>query len=793
MIEIDLDGQKVSVPEGSMVMHAADKAGTYIPHFCYHKKLTIAANCRMCLVEIEKAPKPMPACATPVTQGMVVKTKSDKALNAQQGVMEFLLINHPLDCPICDQGGECQLQDLAVGYGASSSRYDEDKRVVYPKDVGPLLSMQEMNRCIHCTRCVRFGVEVGGVMELGMIHRGEHSEITTVAGDTVDSELSGNMIDLCPVGAITSKPFRYSARAWELSRRKSVSPHDSTGANLIVQVKGAQVVRVLPLENEDVNECWIADRDRFSYEALNTAERLTVPMIRQGGEWKTVSWTDALDYVSRGLTQIAVEHGPQSIGALATPLASVEELHLLAKLVRGLGSDNIDTRLRETAAPGPAMRWLGRSIASLSELQRVLVVGSFLRKDHPLFAQRIRQAAKRGAKVMSVHALRGDWLMPMGPSIAAAPSAWVDALASIAAAIAATRGVAAPAKGEATDEAKAIAAALASGERKAVLLGNAAGQHPDSAALERLARWIAEQTGATFGWLVDGGNAVGAQLVGAAPEEVGSTAAEMLGAGTPLKACLLLNVEPSLDVADPPRALAALGSAEMVVAMTAFMPVDDVADVLLPITPFTETSGTYVNAEGRVQSAHGVVKPRGDARPAWKALRVLGNLLGLAGFSFETSEEVRDEALGDVATIPARLAAPRAEAGRNVPTRMPMRPGALERIADVPIYAVDPIVRRAPALQRTADARPPAVGIASELAAERGIVDGTPVRVSQGGAYVVLPARVDASLAANVVRVAAGHALTAALGPMFGTLTIDVVAAGDGGAATASSREATPS
>ncbi len=792
MIEIDLDGQKVSVPEGSMVMHAADKAGTYIPHFCYHKKLSIAANCRMCLVEIEKAPKPMPACATPVTQGMVVKTKSDKAINAQQGVMEFLLINHPLDCPICDQGGECQLQDLAVGYGASTSRYDEDKRVVYPKDVGPLLSMQEMNRCIHCTRCVRFGIEVGGVMELGMIHRGEHSEITTIAGDTVDSELSGNMIDLCPVGAITSKPFRYSARAWELSRRKGVSPHDSTGANLIVQVKGAQVVRVLPLENDDVNECWLADRDRFSYEALNTAERLTVPMIRQGGEWKTVSWTDALDYVSRGLTQIAVEHGPQSIGALATPLASVEELHLLAKLVRGLGSDNIDTRLRETAAPGRAMRWLGRSIASLSDLQRVLVVGSFLRKDHPLLAQRIRQAARKGAKVMSVHALRDDWLMPMGPSIATAPSAWPDALAAIAAAVAAAKGISAPVQAEASDEAKAIAAALASGERKAVLLGNAAGQHPESAAIERLSRWIAEQTGASFGWLVDGGNAVGAQLVGAAPSETGATAAEMLGAGAPLKACLLLNVEPSLDAADPPRALAALAGAEMVVAMTAFMPGDDVADVLLPIAPFTETSGTYVNAEGRVQSMHGVVKPRGDARPAWKALRVLGNMLGLAGFAFETSEEVRDEALGDIATLAARLAAPRAEAASPGSPAAKPRAGTLERIADVPIYSVDPIVRRAPALQLTADARAPTAGIPSEFAAERGIVDGTPVRVRQGGAEVVLLARVDPSLATNVVRVAAGHPLTAALGPMFGSLTIEVVAVG-GDAATASSREATPS
>ncbi|HEV7576087.1 MAG TPA: NADH-quinone oxidoreductase subunit NuoG [Caldimonas sp.] len=792
MIEIDLDGQKVSVPEGSMVMHAADKAGTYIPHFCYHKKLSIAANCRMCLVEIEKAPKPMPACATPVTQGMIVRTRSDKALNAQQGVMEFLLINHPLDCPICDQGGECQLQDLAVGYGASSSRYDEDKRVVYPKDVGPLLSMQEMNRCIHCTRCVRFGQEVAGVMELGMIHRGEHAEITTIAGDTIDSELSGNMIDLCPVGAITSKPFRYSARAWELSRRKGVSPHDSTGANLIVQVKGAQVVRVLPFENEDVNECWLADRDRFSYEALNTPERLTVPMIRQGSEWKTVSWNDALDYVSRGLTQIAVEHGPQTIGALAAPIASVEELHLLAKVVRGLGSDNIDTRLRETAAPGRAMRWLGRSIASLADLQRVLVVGSFLRKDHPLFAQRLRQAVKKGAKVMSVHALRDDWLMPMGPSIAAAPSSWVAALASIAAAVATTRGVAAPIDGEASDEAKAIAAALASGERKAILLGNAAAQHPDSASLEQLGRWIAEQTGATFGWLVDGGNAVGAQLVGALPKDVGATAAEMLGAGAPLKACLLLNVEPSLDAGDPPRAGAALAQAEMVVAMTAFMPSDDVADVLLPIAPFTETSGTFVNAEGRVQGAHGVVKPRGDARPAWKVLRVLGNLLGLPGFSFETSEEVRDEALGDVATIPARLAAPRAPVGDLTPSMAPASAGTLERIADVPIYAVDPIVRRAPALQLSADARPPTVGVPSELAAERGIVDGTPVRVTQGGASVVLAARVDPSLAANVIRVAAADPHTAALGPMFGTLTIDVVGA-DGDAATASSREVTSS
>jgi NADH-quinone oxidoreductase subunit G len=788
MIEIELDGNKVSVPEGSMVMHAADKAGTYIPHFCYHKKLSIAANCRMCLVEIEKAPKPMPACATPVTQGMIVRTKSDKAINAQQGVMEFLLINHPLDCPICDQGGECQLQDLAVGYGASSSRYDEDKRVVYPKDVGPLLSMQEMNRCIHCTRCVRFGIEVAGVMELGMIHRGEHSEITTIAGDTVDSELSGNMIDLCPVGAITSKPFRYSARAWELSRRKSVSPHDSTGANLIVQVKGGQVMRVLPLENEDVNECWLADRDRFSYEALHGPERLAAPMIKQRGEWQTVSWTDALDYVARGLTQISVDHGAHSIGALASPMSTVEELHLLAKLVRGLGSENVDTRLREIEASDTAtIRWLGRSIASLADLRRVLVVGSFLRKDHPLLAQRIRQAAKKGAKVMSVHALRDDWLMPMGPSIAAAPSAWPEALAAIAAAVAAAKGIAAPADAEQSDEAKAIAAALQSGEHKAVLLGNAAAQHAEAAVLERLARWIAEQTGATFGWLGDGANAVGAQLAGANANAKagGRGAAQMLAADSPLRAFLLLHAEPALDAADGQAALDALARAEMVVSLTAFQPLagDDVADVLLPIAPFSETSGTFVNAEGRVQSFHGVVKPFAEARPAWKVLRVLGNLLGLRGFGFETSEEVRAEALGDEATMAARLAAPATGGGGRI--ALPAKPaadGALERIADVPIYASDPIVRRAPALQRTADARPPVAGVPSELAAERGIVDGTAVCITSAQGSIVLPARVDPSLASNVVRVAASHPVTLALGAMNARLELSVELEGAGAA-----------
>ncbi|MEQ1805465.1 MAG: NADH-quinone oxidoreductase subunit NuoG, partial [Burkholderiaceae bacterium] len=519
MIEIELDGRKVQVAEGSVIMHAADQCGTYIPHFCYHKKLSIAANCRMCLVDIEKAPKPMPACATPVTQGMIVRTKSEKALKAQQGVMEFLLINHPLDCPICDQGGECQLQDLAVGYGGSSSRYTEEKRVVFHKDAGPLVGMEEMSRCIHCTRCIRFGQEVAGVMELGMIHRGEHSEITTIAGDTIDSELSGNMIDICPVGALTSKPFRYSARTWELSRRKSISPHDSTGANLIVQVKANKVMRIVPLENEAVNECWIADRDRFSYEALNSDARLTAPMIKQGGQWQTVSWTAALDYVVRSLTQISLDHGAPSIGALGSAHSTVEELHLLKKLMLGLGSANIDYRTRHAdfenvagtshaAAPGRA-RWLGMPIAALSTLQSALVIGSFLRKDHPLFAQRLRQAARKGAKVHSIHAAQDDWLMPMAPGIVAAPSQWLQSLADVATAIAQAQGIASPMPGQASAAAQAIADSLLGGERKAVLLGNAAAQHPQASALLGLANWIAERTGAAVGYLIEAANTVG--------------------------------------------------------------------------------------------------------------------------------------------------------------------------------------------------------------------------------------------------------------------------------------------
>ncbi|RTL37081.1 MAG: NADH-quinone oxidoreductase subunit G [Burkholderiales bacterium] len=768
MVEIELDGQKVSVQEGSMVMHAAEKAGTYIPHFCYHKKLSIAANCRMCLVDVEKAPKPMPACATPVTQGMIVRTKSDKAIKAQQGVMEFLLINHPLDCPICDQGGECQLQDLAVGYGGSKSRYTEEKRVVFHKNVGPLISMEEMSRCIHCTRCVRFGQEIAGVMELGMAHRGEHSEIQTFVGRTVDSELSGNMIDICPVGALTSKPFRYSARTWELSRRKSVSPHDSTGANLVVQVKNHQVLRVVPLENEDVNECWIADRDRFSYEALNSDARLTAPMIKQGGAWKQVDWTTALEYVANGLKSIKGDHGAAAIGALGSAHSTVEELHLLSAIVRGLGSDNIDHRLRHSdfgnaAAAGQA-RWLGLPIAKLSELDRALVIGSNLRKDHPLFAARLRFAARRGAAVHRVGLNNDDWLMPLGAGIGAAPSAWVQTLAEVAAAL----GSGAPLAGTATDEAKAIAASLSSGSAKAILLGNAAAEHPQAASLLALANWIGQQTGASVGYLTDAANTVGAQLVKAQPVSGGLNAGQMLN-GTALKAVVLLNTDPVLDSANASAAAKALDAAEMVVVLSPFKTGIEYADVLLPIAPFTETSGSFVNAEGRLQSFVGVVRPLAETRPAWKVLRVLGNLLGLEGFTQDSSEQVREQALsGDLS---ARLS--------NASTATPVagaRGEGVERFGNLPIYASDALVRNSMSLQLTTDGREAAtVGLPTSLWQQLGLTDGDLVRVVQDGGAAQLPARLEAGLPEGVARVPAGLPQTAALGGVFGSVSISKV------------------
>jgi NADH-quinone oxidoreductase subunit G len=781
MLELEIDGKKVEVPEGSTVMDAAGKLGVFVPHFCYHKKLSIAANCRMCLVQVEKAPKPLPACATPATNGMKVWTHSEQAVDAQKGVMEFLLINHPLDCPICDQGGECQLQDLAVGYGASNSRYDEDKRVVVNKQFGPLIA-SDMTRCIHCTRCVRFGQEIAGIMELGMIGRGEHSEIITFVGKTVDSEISGNVIDLCPVGALTSKPFRYSARTWELSRKLSVSPHDGLGSNLVVQVKQNRVMRVLPQENEAINECWLSDKDRFSYEGLNSEQRLARPMIKQDGVWREVAWQQALDFVAAEVKRIREHHGAQAIGALATPHQTVEELHLLQKLVRGLGSGNVDFRLRQSdfTADGKlaGAPWLGMRIADVGQNDRVVVIGSTLRKDHPLLAHRLRQAAKRGTHVSFINPIDDELLMPVAHKVIVRPSALAEALAQVVKAVAEAKGVAVPqAASGATvgDAARALAGSLASGQKVAVLLGNLAQHHPHAAQLHALAQTLAEFTGARLGFLGEAANSVGGYIANAVPfgAAAGRNAAQMLSTAGALKAYFLLGVEAELDTHDPQQALAALMQAELVVAMSPYQhKAVEYANVLLPVGPFTETAGTFINTEGTVQSFNGVVQPLGEARPAWKVLRVLGNLLDLPGFEQDSAEDVRREALGD-GNIAARLG------NRiDVPSAAPA-PGTagLERIAEVPIYSADAIVRRSPPLQQTRDAAPPVARMNRSTAQTLGLRDGDSVRVRQGNGAAVVGYAVDDRVPANCIRLATARAETAGLGPMFGAVSVERVAA----------------
>jgi NADH-quinone oxidoreductase subunit G len=768
-ITLEIDGKPVTVDSGSTVMDAASKLGIYVPHFCYHKKLSIAANCRMCLVQIEKAPKPLPACATPATEGMKVATHSPQAVDAQKGVMEFLLINHPLDCPICDQGGECQLQDLAVGYGASSSRYDEAKRVVVNKNLGALIST-DMTRCIHCTRCVRFGQEIAGIMELGMAGRGEHAEILSFVGRTVDSELSGNMIDLCPVGALTSKPFRYRARNWELSRRRSVSPHDSLGSSLMVQSKTERVMRVLPIETDDVNECWISDRDRFAYEGLNSEERLLRPMVKRAGEWTEVEWPEALEAAAQGLREVA-SHGAGSLGVLLAPNLTLEELHLAAKLGRALGTDNIDHRIRQADFRGRThgAPWLGLGVSEIARLESVLVVGSTLRKEQPLIAARLRGAAKRGLAVNILHVADDELLMPVAGRVVARPGELAAAFAAIGAAVAQALGkpVRAELRRGISDEEKAIAARLAAG-KSAIILGHYAQQHPDFAVLMAIAQEIGRICGAAVGVLPDGANAVGAHLVGAVPR-TGLNAHAMVA--KPLRGYLVAGIEAELDMG--PAALAALGQAEFTVALSAYRnATTDAAHVMLPIAPFTETAGTFVNMEGRAQSFNAVVKNLGESRPGWKVLRMLGATLELPGFHAESLQEVRDEIAPDIAAWAKKGLD---NSGADFEWQIAASPATLERVAEFAIYAGDPIARRSVPLQKTADGKAarllrvgPATAAGLKLAA------GDTVRASAGGAEARLAVAIDPGLPEGCVRIARGVAETAMLGE--GALAIEKIA-----------------
>ncbi|HSF22202.1 MAG TPA: NADH-quinone oxidoreductase subunit NuoG [Burkholderiales bacterium] len=724
MPKLFVDGIEVEVKPGATVMDATNKLGVYVPHFCYHKKLSIAANCRMCLVEIEKAPKPLPACATPVTEGMKVWTHSKVAKDAQNGVMEFLLINHPLDCPICDQGGECQLQDLAVGYGGSNSRYMEEKRVVLRKELGPLVAAEEMSRCIQCTRCVRFGQEIAGVMELGLAGRGENAEIVSFVGRAVESELSGNMIDLCPVGALTSEPFRYKARTWELTRRRSISPHDSLGSNLVVQVKQNTVMRVLPLENEAINECWLSDKDRFSYDGVNSPDRLQRPMVKHDGKWHELAWEQAFDYLVPRLQEA-------DIGVLASPHSTLEELFLCSRL----GAADFRLRHSDFSADGKraGIPWLGMPIAELEKLDRVLVIGSFLRKDHPLIAHRLRQAAKRGAQIHMLHSVDDDWLMPIASKKIVPPSGIPNEIGS-------------------------FAEVLKGGKNAAVFLGNFAVQHPQAAQIHAAAQALGVRVG-IFG---EAANSVGGYLAGLPTD---GNVNEVLKKRT----LVLVNVEPELDCADPLAARRAMRAADCVVSLTPWKTGLDYADVLLPIAPFTESSGIFVNTEGRVQSFYAVVHPLGDARPGWKVLRVLGSLLGRQGFEFDTIEQVRAACLSDKdvqGLLSNRISV---EEKRNSET-----PQGIQRIADVPIYFADPLVRRSPPLQKTRDARPPRAWMNSRLLAKVGVAAGQPVLVN-GAAKLM--AALDERLPDDCARIAAGHPTTAGVGPMFGSLELARAAA----------------
>ena len=716
LVNFEVDGVAVTGRKGQMIMQVTDGTDAYIPRFCYHAKLTVAANCRMCLVEVEKAPKPLPACATPIAEGMKVFTKSPKAIGAQKATMEFLLINHPLDCPICDQGGECELQDLAMGFGRDASRFEERKRVVKDKNLGPLVST-DMTRCIHCTRCVRFTAEIAGLQELGTTGRGESMQIGTWIEQSVNHELSGNIIDLCPVGALNSKPFRYQGRSWEMTERALVSPHDAVGSNLNAHVRAGRLLRVVPRPNEAINETWISDRDRFSYEGVYGADRLSTPLVRVNGVLQPTDWQRALEAAAQGLKDTIARHGAAALGVLALPSATLEEHWLLARLARELGITSLDHRLRRTdfrdQGADPLFMGLGIPLAEVDAQDAILVIGSDLRHEAPILAHRVRSAAvKNRARVAFVNPAEFEHLFPVAASLAA-PRARLDGeLASIGRAIAEGAGQPLPAAladAQAPSAAHAaIAAALTGGgSRRLVLLGGLAERDPGFSNLRAAAAAIAELAGATLGYLPDGANAAGAQLAGLLPHRgaggealavPGRDAAEILNGALP-GYVLHGGVEPGLDTAAP-GAVASLERAEFVLALTPYAPdsVRALAHVVLPIGTFAETSGTYVNLEGRWQSFAGAATPVGESRPGWKVLRVLGNLLNLAGFDYPSSEAVRDE-------LQARLGAaagqPAATAYRG---RWRTAPPLAGTLAALPLYQSDPIVRRAPALQATRDA-----------------------------------------------------------------------------------------
>jgi len=777
-IEIEIDGKSLKVKPNSMLIQAADEAGIYIPRFCYHKHLSIAANCRMCLVDVEKVPKPLPACATPVTPGMKVFTRSEKALSAQKAVMEFLLINHPLDCPICDQGGECELQDLSMGYGAGDSYYHEGKRAVKDEDLGPLIAT-DMTRCIQCTRCVRFGEEVAGLRELGATGRGENMTISTYVGQTIHSEISGNIIDLCPVGALTSKPFRFTARAWELEQHASIAPHDCVGSNIHVHTRSGKVMRVVPKENVNMNETWISDRDRYSYEGLYHADRLTEPMVRHNQEWKTVDWQTAIDYAATHIKRIIEHSGADALGALVSPHATLEEFYLLQKMVRQLGSPHIDHRLRQVDFKDqmsfPLFPGLSGQIADLETADGIVLIGSCIQKEQPLLALRVRKAWLKNATVCAVNMMDYRFHFNLTAKKISAPHHFVKSLAGIVKAISDQY----PDLNDirVTDTDRAFADALLKAKQLKIILGADALNHPESSRIRLLANRIAEKTKGEISILTEGCNSAGAWIAGAIPHRLpGGAKVNKLGLDAeamcrnPRKAYLLFNVEPELDYANPPLIEDALKNAECIVSFSVFKNplIQKYGQVILPIASFTETSGTYVNTAGVWQTFRGVAERVGESRPAWKIVRVLSHFLNLTGFDYPGTDAILDELKAVNIAVAKETAAHTIEFNTSE-TR-------LSRVGAIPLYAGDSIVRRAPSLQRTQtiiEEEVTALRIHPETAERFNVHHCKEVIVKQSEQQVTLPIVMDHRVPIDAAYIAGGIMQAAKLSELFGSIEIE--------------------
>ena len=831
MVSITVDGQEMQARKGAMLIEVTDANHIKVPRFCYHKKLAVAANCRMCLVEVEKAPKPLPACATPVMDGMVVHTQSKYAKDAQKSVMEFLLINHPLDCPICDQGGECELQDVAVAYGQDVSQYVEAKRVVFDKNIGPLIAT-ELTRCIHCTRCVRFGREIAGIRELGMTGRGEHALISTFVDECVNSEMSGNAVDVCPVGALTAKPSRFAARAWEMVQHKTIAAHDCIGSNIYVHTLRGEVIRVVPRENEAINEVWLSDRDRFSYEGVDTEDRLTHPMIKRDGQWQAASWDEALQLVADKFKAVAALKAQQiaalaaaetdestadenaeadvdagnatpekaapenaEMAALVSANSTLEELYLAQKLMRGLGSGNIDFRLRQSdfsdQAMAPVMPWLGQNIEQLEKLDAALLIGSNVRKEQPIANLRLRKAAvNNNAQISFVNTREYDFNYPLANNIAVAQQNLVAELAAIAAAAYKLSANSVPAylakavsAATITDSHKAIALQLTNAESATVLLGNTAHMHPQFSALRVIAEAIAKQTNSVFGYLTDGCNAAGAWLAGAVPHRgAGGSTDAVSGkniaqlSSEKLAACLLLNIEPDADAANAKALMVALNEADFVVSVSTYnsASVKQVADVMLPAASFMETSGSYVNAEGFWQSFNAVVEAKGEARPAWKILRVLGNLTAVAGFDYLSSEDIKNEVRSHCESI--ELSNVIADASAPAVVEINSSSGICLS-SDVPMYATDAVVRRASSLQKTVDAQSMCLRLNSAEAERLGLGSATAVMVKQGDISAALTLVIDDTIPDASAWIPSAVDGNEILGSAFAVVTIEAVMA----------------